>query len=235
MAINSPIHTLHEQAEATVLPFGADGAIAQVVETYGEIEAEYAAIRRGCLILDLPHRATVRVTGKDRVEFLNRMLTQELKGLQPFQTRRSFWLNRKGRIDADLRLVQLPEHMLIDVDILGAAKTVSTLTEFIFSEEVAFENATASRHRLALHGPRGIELLRAVSHPAGGPPLADLAEAQACIVTVGGHEVIVERDDSTGDPGLELNLDAAHAPTVDPQVLDHDVPHQMLFVETGKV
>ena len=49
--------------------------------------------------------ATLVLTGTDRQSFLNRMLTQELKGLAPFGSRRSFWLNRKGRIDADLRVI----------------------------------------------------------------------------------------------------------------------------------
>ena len=35
---------LHEQAEASFLPYGLN---VQVVESYGEIEAEYAAIRKG--------------------------------------------------------------------------------------------------------------------------------------------------------------------------------------------
>lgn len=214
MPDTNPLHTLHEHAEATFLVYGGEGIVAHVVETFGEIETEYAAIRRGCLILDLPHRGVIRAKGADRVAFLNRMLTQELKGLSAFNTRWSFWLNRKGRIDADLKLVELPDEMLIDVDVLNAQQSVSTLTEFVFSEDVTFENVSDSYHRLALHGPRAIELLSAVSQPVSGPALSELAPGHACVVSVDGNHVVVDRDDSTGDCGLELCVSTQHVVAV---------------------
>src|SRR5690606_2857807 len=66
MAHLSPLNNRHEAAEASFLDFGAGddtGPSARVVETFGEIEAEYAAIRKGVALLDLPQRATIRVTG----------------------------------------------------------------------------------------------------------------------------------------------------------------------------
>jgi len=214
MAIASPLHTLHEQAEASFLRFGPaqqDAPAAAVVETYGELEAEYAALRRGCILLDLPHRAALRITGAERLDFLNRMVTQELKGLEPFRARRTFWLNRKGRIDADLRLTHLDTESIIDLDILCAPRAASTLAAFIFAEDVAIADITDQSHRLALHGPGAIELLAAVSRPASGPALAQLTDGQATRVTINSHSVLVDRQDATGEIGLELlvDLDAA--------------------------
>ena len=56
MPVVNPLHAMHEQAEATFLPYGAD---LQIVESYGEPEAEYAAIRKGAAFMDAPHRAVV--------------------------------------------------------------------------------------------------------------------------------------------------------------------------------
>ena len=160
-----------------------------VVETFGELEGEYAALRRGCVLMDLPQRGTLRVGGADRIDFLNRLITQELKpsagargaapdpGLTPFRTRRSFWLNRKGRIDADLRLIELPEGMMIDLDVLCAAGAAASLASFHFSEDVALEDRSEAMHRLALHGPTSLALLRAAAQPAFRA--ASLAQARA--------------------------------------------------------
>ncbi len=223
MSQNSPIHSLHEQAEASFLAYATaeTSGGAQVVETYGELESEYASIRTGAILFDQPHRATIRVTGADRVAFLNRMLTQELKTLQPFQSRRSFWLSRKGRIDADIRLIQLPDEMLFDVDILCASKVVETLAEFIFSEDVAFTDITDRAHRLAIHGRRAIDLLKSASQPVSGPPLSDFAPGQATIVKIAGHDVVVDRQDATGDCGLELSMHVEHALGVWNQLSEH--------------
>jgi len=214
MAIASPIHTLHEHAEASFLRFGPaqpEAPAAAVVETYGELEAEYAALRRGCILLDLPHRAALRITGAERLDFLNRMLTPELKGLEPFRARRSFWLTRKGRIDADVRLTHLDTESIVDLDILCGPRAASSLTAFIFAEDISITDITAHTHRLALHGPSSIELLAGISQPVDGPALGDLHDAGAARIRIGAHDILVDRQDSTGEIGLELlmSLDAA--------------------------
>ncbi len=196
------------------------GPAARVVETFGEIEGEYAALRKGCVLLDMPQRGTVRVTGADRVEFLNRMVTQELKGLRHFQGRDALWLNRKGRIDADLRLVDLPEQTLIDVDLLAAAGVAKSLSAFVFSENVEFIDATEQWHRLALHGPTALRLMQAVSEAVDGPTLSDLSEGMATRVRIAGHTVVVDRADTAGEVGLSLFMEAGGVEAVYHQLLE---------------
>lgn len=206
------------------IDFG-DGSDAAVVATFGELEAEYAAIRKGCILIDLPQRATVIVRGGDRLDFLNRMLTQELRPrgqwIAPWSTTRSFWLNRKGRIDADLRCIELPTGVLcdapcmaFDVDVLSAPVMLETLASFIIMEDVQLEDATLSMHRLALHGPSAAALLADCSIPdPGAADLRTLQRGQATRLTIAQAKVVVDRQDSTGEIGLEL-LVPAHAAEV---------------------
>ena len=109
-------------------PAGRDAAGAcELVATLGDIESEYAAVRRGAGLLDSPHRATILVTGTDRRDFLNRMVTQELKDLNGPMARQAFWLNRRGRIEADLLLVELGDRLLVDLDIHCAEQAATSL------------------------------------------------------------------------------------------------------------
>src|SRR5690606_14645163 len=106
MARVSPLNADHEAYRALISEYGPQGAGILVPQVQRGIGVEYAAMRRagtGAAIIDQPQRGTIEVRGTDRIPFLNRMITQELKGFEPFQARRAFWLNRKGRIDADLR------------------------------------------------------------------------------------------------------------------------------------
>lgn len=236
MARVSPLRRLHQLAEAAVLPYAtADTAPEQVVEvvaSYGEPELEYAAIRRGCVLIDQPHRAVLQIAGPDRVEFLNRMVTQELKGFEPFQVRRSFWLNRKGRIDADLRLIQLGDKLLADVDIHAAARALSGLSAFIITEDVAITDISEDVHRLALHGPTAIELLAAITTPADAGSLSalDLAVDRAAPLLFNGAALTVFRDDQTGDPGVEIIAPLSTAEALFQRLIevgaqhDHDSP-----------
>ena len=210
----SPLRKLHQQAEAALVPYGPPEVDVLVVETFGELELEYAALRKGCILLDQPHRATIRITGPDRVDFLNRMVTQELKGFAPLTVKRSFWLNRKGRIDGDLRLIELGGAMNIELDIHAVGRTMQGLAGFIITEDVQLIDATESTHRIALHGPTSAALLGTVSTPINGPMIADLKPDQACTVSVAGAEIVVFRDDATGEIGLELTVPAGHAAAV---------------------
>lgn len=211
MARVSPLRRMHQLAEAATLPYAPAGAppdqIVEVVASYGEPELEYAAIRRGCILIDLPHRGLLEIAGPDRLDFLNRMVTQELKGLQPMQLRRSFWLNRKGRIDADLRLIELGDRILADVDIHAAARTLAGLTAFIISEDVAVRDLSDQFHRLALHGPTAPDLLAAVTRPPddeSAMSARDLTTDRAVRLRFNGSELFVFREDLTGEPGLEI-------------------------------
>lgn len=135
---------------------------------FDAIELEYAAIRKHAALLDLPHRAVLEVRGADRVEFLNRMVTQELKGIIAGDVRRSFWLNRKGRIDADLTIVHGADATLLDVDVLALGRTLRGLGAYIITEDCAILDAGQRTHRMRLLGPNAWALLRQTC--PGEPP-----------------------------------------------------------------
>jgi len=49
------------------------------------VEAEYASIRKAVALMDAPHRSVVVLTGKDRLAFLNNVVTNDTKKLTPNQ------------------------------------------------------------------------------------------------------------------------------------------------------
>jgi len=206
MARVSPLRNLHDNAEAETLPYAAPetGPI-EIVGTFGHLELEYAAIRRGSALFDQPQRATLVVTGDDAADFLVRMLTQHLGDLEPWRARRSFWLNQKGRIDADLRVIRLPDAFVLDVDAHAAARTKETLESYVIAEDVEIADETAQRHRLALHGPRAAGLLEACASE-GGEAIGALNDGFVARCEIGGAEVIVDRQDALGSPGYELHM-----------------------------
>ncbi|MBN8599126.1 MAG: aminomethyltransferase family protein [Planctomycetes bacterium] len=256
MARQTPIQPLHDQAGAMMLPYGPDAQVSsgapadsesqlpsgstatfappsapiEIVGIYGELELEYAAIRKGCLLLDLPNRAVLEVTGAERLEFLNRMITQELKPakkwLDPFVSVSSFWLNRKGRIDADLRVLILPDRVLLECDAHAAKRALDGLNAFIISEDAAMRDLSETTHRLALHGPTALQLLAAISTPVAGPDLASLEPNRSTIIRIGEAEVIIDRRDQTGERGIDLIVPTEHARAIYELLLTRGFPHE---------
>lgn len=191
--------------EVEYLPYGcfAEGSesICQMIASFGGVEAEYAAMKRGAGLMDSVHRSVLMVTGADRRDFLNRMLTQELKDFQAGMVRQAFWLNRKGRIDADLRLIEFGEFIIIDVDVCQIEQTMQSLNEFIIIEDVRITNAGDSFHRISMHGPGALEAL-AIATDTHDLELDNLHAISLALDANG--ELFVARVDQTGEIGLEL-------------------------------
>lgn len=202
---------LYEAHGVPLQPWGAPERGLLVPLAFEAVELEYAAIRKGAALMDLPNSGTIVATGADRLAFLNNLITQELKGLEPMRCVRGFWLNRKGRIDADLRLCDTGERTRIATDALVAGPTADALTRFVFSEDVTIEDAGERLHRLALHGPLAARALMAV---ADTDERIDPGPNAAMTVIVRGVQVHVEREDSTGEVGLLLTMPTEHARAV---------------------
>jgi len=200
----SPLLDRHRAAEAELLTYGPPEAGVELPECFGSIELEYAAIRKHAGLLDQPNRGVLAITGDDRRDFLSRMLTQDLASLAPYGLMRSFWLNRKGRIVADLRVIELDDRTLLDLDVHAAEPTAESLDGYLFSEDCTIVDQTEVLHRLALHGPNGATVLAGVTTHRAGPTLDGLPDGGACVVEFDGAEVIAARDDTAGSPGLEL-------------------------------
>ncbi len=193
-----------ESAEVDWLPYGgpdAEGrAFCEIPATFGgEVEAEYAAIRRGAALMDMPHRATLVVRGEDRLDLLDRLLTQKIRDLRIGEVRAGFLLTRKGRVVADLLLAQLSDKVLIDVDITRAAEVASQIDAMIFGEDASVVDATAGFHRISVHGRRAADVLSALTHPVD----VTLEPGRSGRLMLEGVEVVVLRHDVTGEPGHE--------------------------------
>ncbi len=206
--------------------WGPEDSGVEMVETYGEIAAEYAALRRGCALIDMANRGTLVVRGDDRLEFLNRMITQEVKGLAPYRCVRSFWLNRKGRIDADLRVLALEDRVMLDLDALTTERARSTLDAFVITEDVQIEDASEDWARFEIHGPTAMLAMQTVAVAEEGRPPADVAPGEACRVDIAGAEVIVDRQDDCGEIGIHLWVRSSDAERVWVRLVQACVPHE---------
>ena len=69
----NPLRERHVEANAELQAY----AQLEIVSTFGQPEAEYAAIRKSAGLMDLPQRSVLELTGKDRLAFLNNLLTNQ--------------------------------------------------------------------------------------------------------------------------------------------------------------
>jgi folate-binding protein YgfZ len=194
----NPLHALHEQAEAAFLPYGEK---LHVVESYGEVEAEYAAIRKGAALMDAPHRSVAILTGKDRLAFLHNKITNDTNRLTAGMGCYAYLLNLKGRIVMDMNILQAEEATLVEMDRRLTTDFVQAMEKYVFTEDVRVLDGSQQLGRLTVLGPKAASLLKKALD-AGVETLNEPfrhAKRQ-----IGKATVTIFRNDLAGEPQYEL-------------------------------
>ena len=108
----------------------------QTAAHFAGVSQELAALTERCGIYDLGWRTRLRVTGPDRVQWLNGMVTNTVKDLRSGQLNYTFLLNAQGRIQGDGEVSSLADELLFVTDYEQAAKLAAHLNRFIIMDEV---------------------------------------------------------------------------------------------------
>jgi folate-binding protein YgfZ len=212
----NPLRQFHEQAEAEFQQYGE----IEIVCTFGEPQAEYAAIHKGCALIDLPQRGILEATGADRIDFLNRFLTNELIGKESKKALAvgtgayAFLLNNKGRIVADVNVIERGDRTLLETDARNLTALRDVLEKHVFSEEVKFESLLEKKHQISLHGPTAADILRQIV-----PGWTDLPLLGSAAARIGADDVVIWRDDPCGVPGYYIITSAESAGKVWMQIV----------------
>lgn len=198
----SPLNELHRQADAETQAYDQ----MEIVSTFGEPQAEYAAIRKAAAIMDLPQRGVIELTGKDRHAFLNNLITNQTfdkNTKSPSAAGKwayAFLLNLKGRVVADMNLIDLPDRTLLEVDARLAPMLANLFDRYLFAEAVKVKSLVGELSEIAIHGPLAAKVL------ADEGVTTSLARNDCAEVSLIGASAVAWRDDICGVPGIHLLL-----------------------------
>lgn len=113
----------------------------------------YAAARRAAALFDFSNRSLVRLTGEDRVSFLNGMVTNDVRRMPDGGALYAAMVNPKGAMISDARILKRPGDLLLDLEPGYADAVRAFLEKYIVSEDVEVSDATAELAVLRLIGP----------------------------------------------------------------------------------
>jgi glycine cleavage system T protein (aminomethyltransferase) len=173
----------------------------QVAVHYGDRLGEYRAVRDAVGIADLSHRGKVRVTGDDRVKWLQSVISNDLLSLQSGQGLYSSFLTHKGKMLTYFRCYPLTDAvMLEDVGEIGD-QTYAALRKFLlYGTKAKMENCRESWGLLLVSGPRAA----AVLNSAFGTHVEELKPVNFISAAIGGQAALVIRTEETGEPDFEI-------------------------------
>jgi folate-binding protein YgfZ len=123
--------------------------------------AEFHALVSECGVYDLSSRSKIRLTGSDRVRWLNGMVTNNIRDLAPNHGVYCFLLNAQGHVQADMYAYNMGDSLLIDAESSQRDKILAQFDHFIISDDVEVGDVTASLTAIGVAGPQADAVLRA--------------------------------------------------------------------------
>ncbi|HEU4684583.1 MAG TPA: aminomethyltransferase family protein [Nitrospira sp.] len=191
---------LHSQHAALGASF-EESAGWEMPADYGDAAAEYRTVRESVGLADLSPRGKLRVTGEDRVKWLQSVISNDILPLQPGQGRYSSFLTHKGKMLTYFRLyIQADAVMIEDVGEIGDS-TYGALRKFLlYGTKAKLENCRDSWGLLLVSGPNAAAVIKT----AFGSDVAHLQPINFISATIGGQTALLIRTEETGEPDYEV-------------------------------
>lgn len=123
------------------------------VTLFTGIEEEYNSLKYGAGIRLSLEKSVVKLTGKDTLDFLHRVSTNDVKDLKPFYKHPTLFLNEKGRFIDRTVLLNLDSHFIL-IGENDSGRLNNWLTKYIIMEEIQTADLSKQNVIFDLIGPQ---------------------------------------------------------------------------------
>lgn len=168
----------------------------EAVAHYGDEEAEGAALRSACGLIERPWVSALEMLGEDRTRFLNGYTTCDVKDLEPGAGTYGFITSVKGRIMADPVVLALENRLWLGLPPGKAPEISQHLSKYVIVDRVEI-GPLEGQVALSLIGPRSTEVLASVGRPADATWSHHRVEIHGC-------EVLLVREPSLSSGGRDI-------------------------------
>ena len=173
---------------------------------YGDLAAEYRAVRTATGLCDLSRRGKLRMTGSDRQRFLHRVVTNDVEGLGAGEGVYACMLTPQGKIISDMSIYVREEDLLIDVEDGMAAVLRDTLDRYALMDDVEITDVTSQFGLIGVYGRRADACVRRLAGPLDHLPPCGHVE-----LAWNGLSLTVARSQRTGEKDYDVYVPAGSA------------------------
>jgi len=126
-----------------------------------------SALYEGAGLFPRHDRGRIVLRGADGKAYLHGLLSNDILALQPGGWCYATLLTPQGRMISDMRVFDLGDLLLMDVQQPVLATVREHLEKFVIMEDVEVEDVTSEWAQIGLYGPRANDVLAAASADAG--------------------------------------------------------------------
>ena len=173
----------------------------EMAESFGDSTEEHRAVRRSVGVVDLSYCGAIRIGGKEGAQFLQGLVTNDVKALSNGKGMRAAFLTGKGKVIALCRIFGLQEgEFLIITDPQTHDKVYKYIFPMSYAGDFKVDDVTDLHRVLSLQGPKSLLVMKEVCFD----PVPQLAEHEWISTIIAGHHVLVARASHTGEPGFDI-------------------------------
>jgi len=210
----SPLHEEHVRLGAKMTEFAGFEMPLQ----YRGIREEHLAVRRHCGLFDASHMGEIEVSGRQRKEFVNYLLTNDVNRLGPGRAQYSLMCNDNGGVVDDLFVMDFGDRYIL---VVNAANVAADLEQALKAAE-AFKQMYMSSNSNDLSEAVDVRIadvsdkyaLLALQGPAAEAILSKVLDHSVSSLGYFGFDtfkfreadVVVSRTGYTGEDGFELYI-----------------------------
>ena len=188
-----------------------------VPATYGDVLLEYAAVREGGAgLIDLSPRGRILVSGSEAIQFLNGLITNDMKKLEVNSWMAAAFPNVQGRLIASVRITRLADEttnqsispaFLLDTEAVTHERVLKTIERFTLAGDFRVRDITEETVLLTVQGRLAARIVRTAIGDAAGEPGRNAA-SQTVWKQSG---LTVLRATHTGEDGFDLIVESDQA------------------------
>lgn len=195
----TPLHAFHIDHGGRMVPFAGWEMPVQ----YSSILDEHRAVRTSAGLFDVSHMGELRVHGPETLDYLNRLVTNDVSRLEIGKGLYTVMCYDDGGVVDDLIIYQVgDEEYLLCINASNVEKDNEWMTGQAVGYECLIDDVSDNFGLLALQGPKALEIFQAAS----GEDLSRLKRFHFVSGNFMESQAIVSRTGYTGEDGLELYL-----------------------------
>ncbi len=220
----TPFHEFHRLAGARLVDFAG---FEMPVRYTGDVR-EHLAVRNAVGLFDITHMGEFEVRGPGALEYLNRVVTNDVAAIGVGQALYSPMCRPDGGIVDDLLVYRYDDHYMIVVNASNMAKDFAWM-ESQKPAGVTLVDRSDATALLAVQGPNAARVV------SGHVPAAalDLGYYRFLTGELFGVPATISRTGYTGEDGFELYFAPEHAARVWNGLLEAGRPHGLELIGLG--
>jgi glycine cleavage system T protein (aminomethyltransferase) len=206
----TPLTEWHRAAGAKLVDFAGW----EMPLSYSGVIDEHETVRRSAGLFDISHMGRIAVEGPAAEAFLQRLVTRDLAAMADGSARYALVCNESGGVLDDVVVYRRTGQQFLVV--VNASNRTKMLTWFErqAAGDAQIWDLSGAIAMIAVQGPAALGLLEPMTSVAEGARLTAMKRWTVRQAVVAGAELLLATTGYTGEPGVELFVEAGRAASV---------------------